>query len=798
MLISVAIGWIVAALRRTVAERNFLKQIINTIGEGIVVMNTKHDIIISNPAANLIFGKKYRGEPIEQRGAAYGLFAVDKVTPLPLEQLPFRRGLAGDPITMSEFFIRNEKVPDGKFCGSTVVPIRNTAQKVIAAVAVFRDITPNKLHEENLEQRVQQRTREVQAAYEAVVVAKQRVDTVLSNTDAILFSMNKDGIITFSEGKGLSVLGITPGERVGKSVHELNKDKPEALKLAIRALRGEKINARIKINGLWHEIHYDPIFDEQQQLNGTSGVAFNVHDQVVSEHALTESQQRLKTVLKHVPFSFWALDLERRFVFREGIGMKAIGLNSETMVGQSIYDIYKNHPHVVEAMERAYLGETFEVQTQIGDRWYNVAFAPSLDDLGKVNGISGITMDITDRKHAEDEKTNLEIRERTALEASRMKSEFLANMSHEIRTPINGVVGMAGLILETNLTPDQKDYAESIRLSGDTLLTLINDILDFSKVEARKLEIELLEFNLFHLINDAKKSLLHTAQQKNLPLLMNQLPDINYLVKGDPSRIRQVLSNLLSNAIKFTPKGNVELRAEIRDLSETDCEVRVEVRDSGIGIPEEALCRMFVAFSQADASTTRKFGGTGLGLSISKRLIELMGGEIGVKSKVDVGSTFWFTLPLKKGQPIATLPAQSTDKKAAPQALKFARVLIAEDNAINQKIAIRQLESLGIHADGVGNGNEALDALRAIPYDLVLMDCQMPELDGYETTRIIRSSVTMEFKDIPIIAMTANALSGDRQKCLDSGMNDYVSKPIKVDDLGLVISKWLRPKKSFL
>nr|WP_322652399.1 ATP-binding protein [Nostoc sp. CmiVER01]MDZ8121013.1 ATP-binding protein [Nostoc sp. CmiVER01] len=486
---------------------------------------------------------------------------------------------------------------------------------------------------------------------------------------------------------------------------------------------------------------------------------------------------------------------------------KLLQYNEIELIGQSITKVIKevkNYPLIIRDIESidTYSQDINFLVKEVESICYTkngktipVAFSSSIvkTEIEHFQGYVYILRDMTERKQAE-----------------LAKQEFLAMISHEVRTPIASVIGMASLLLYTELADEQQDFVETIYNSGNYLLKIINDFLDFSKIQSGNLELEEEPFGLRNCINEALYMLGPTAREKGLKLTFLDTPELPNTIVGDITRLRQVLINLLSNAIKFTETGSIEVSVITRKNSDinhsstvnTD-EIQFSVKDTGIGIPRDRLERLFKVFSQVDSSITRQYGGTGLGLAICKQLCELMGGKIWVESELSVGSTFYFTIAASvipeesgaKNQELFLLSARKSYPVSSYQSLNphKLRILLTEDNQVNQKIALKQLQSLGYSADVASNGKEALQLLEQIPYDLILMDCQMPVLDGLETTKEIhrwpKSSFVTGRRPV-VIAMTANAMKEDKQMCLDAGMDDYLSKPVMKEKLAAVLERW--------
>lgn len=454
--------------------------------------------------------------------------------------------------------------------------------------------------------------------------------------------------------------------------------------------------------------------------------------------------------------------------------------------------LYASEISELASSERIHFGELSETRMDGSEFESRLITSVTKGDEDTWKRISTIVEDVTERKKYE---TNLLEAKVEAEKANRAKAAFLSSMSHEIRTPMNAIIGMSHLALESNLNKKQKNYISKVSSSAKSLLGIINDILDFSKIEAEKLEMETVDFQLTDTINNMVNLVKFKADEKAVRISIEIESNVPSSLSGDPLRLQQVLINLVNNAIKFShPDKPVSLLIALKEETDHDVILNFTVRDQGIGISPEQIEKLFQPFSQADSSTTRQYGGTGLGLIISRNIIQMMGGDISVESEVNVGSVFSFSVRLGK-QSLENSAIETTnsntkeDVDKAIERLRDTIVLLVEDNEINQELVVELLSSNGILVETAYNGQEALDLLHTNKFDLVLMDCQMPVMDGYETTRQIRQQEA--FNHLPVIAMTANAMKGDREKVLSIGMNDYIAKPINPDTVFLTMDKWV-------
>ena len=578
----------------------------------------------------------------------------------------------------------------------------------------------------------------------------------------------------------------------------------------------------------WLLLKAEVIRDEAGQPCRISGAATDITERRAAENRLRSSEARFQAFMDNIPAVSYVKDAAGRYLYVNDAFDRLHHTQAGQCVGRTAEQVWpgdvgqKLHRETMETVEQGRLTEHLvSLPTEDGGTLSLTAYRFTFHDSSGELFVGCFAMDVTEQKRlgmeaqlfmeqvisgrirAEEQARQLgqqtqalRLARDEALASVRAKSDFLANMSHEIRTPMNGILGMTTLLLGTALSATQRHQARTVQQSAESLLTVINDILDFSKIEAGKMTLEAVDFDLRRVISETADLLRPRTEEKGLRLSWEMPPSFPACLRGDPSRLRQILTNLAGNAVKFTEQGGVTLQVTLLGQTDTEAMVRLTVQDTGIGIPQERLEAIFDSFTQADGSITRRYGGTGLGLAICRRLTTLMGGTIGVDSVEGHGSEFWLALTLQK----QSLQKEPLEEIALPEseAALHLRVLLAEDNVINQEVARGFLETWDCAVAVVGNGLEAIAAARAGRYDVVLMDIQMPEMDGMQATAALREAErACGGPRLPIIAMTAHNMRGDREHCLAGGMDDYVSKPIDPAALLAALRRW-GPERSAL
>jgi PAS domain S-box-containing protein len=629
---------------------------------------------------------------------------------------------------------------------------------------------------------------------------------VEQSREAILL-LDASGTVLYANPATSRVFGYTPEEARGLKVTDWVQPVDGSSVLGLLAACRRQPGQIVLIAGFYKHHGEDEVLYGEGSLVShlddpqVGGILFYFNEVSVyrqdaedwgHKHAL------LSTMLNVLPYQIYVKNTEGQFVTANDATLAARG--TRTIGGRTDFDffphdlaarLHEEEQRVIQSGQPL-VGQELLLERDGRRKWLAFTLVPVRDPDGATVGLVGLSHDVTRRRQTEEE---LRAAKEVAESASRAKSEFLTNMNHEIRTPLNGILGMTELALDTELTAEQRALLQMAKSSADALLALINAVLDLAKIEAGKLELEENAFRLRDLCADTLQSLGWPAHQKGLQMFCHVDRAVPDALVGDAGRLRQVLVNLVGNAIKFTERGEVVLNVGCdRQTAEEVC-LHAAVRDTGIGIPADKQGAIFEAFVQADSSTTRRYGGTGLGLTISARLVEMMGGRIWVESEVGKGSTFHFTACLRPGPaaPEAEPPAADLDA-AAPLPAQL-RILLAEDDAVNQAVAVGMLEKRGHQVVVARNGREALAAWEREPFDLVLMDQQMPEMDGFEATAVIRGREAGSGRHTPIIALTAHAMKGDRERCLEAGMDGYLAKPLQAQGLLRVMAEVLPPAR---
>ncbi|MEP7252714.1 MAG: PAS domain S-box protein [Ginsengibacter sp.] len=631
---------------------------------------------------------------------------------------------------------------------------------------------------------------------------------LIENSGVVMYTTSIDGCITFSSSKAFNLTGYTMEELTGMHFTNLIADDwLEEVKGKYRRQAENNIEETF-VEFCIRTKHGDTKWVEQSAIlvyEDGMPVGFQCIVKDISEKKkmeevlrkyemeLVQNQKRLQSVLDNATSFIFIKDLEGKYLVINKQFKETFNVTDDQVIGKTVFNFTED--------ERAkrFTGKTSEVlrsgkhvefeeiiEMEDGKHHFLITKFPLLDSQNQIYGLSGIGTDITERVRYEEQLIQAK---KIAEDAKKLQEQFLANMSHEIRTPMNGIQGMTDLLLETKLNDEQIDFTKTIKRSSDNLLVIINDILDFSKIQAGKLTIEKIDFKLSEVVENINAIFRHRLQEKKLDFRFEIDKNVPFVLNGDPYRLNQILVNLIGNAIKFTHEGGVNVKVTTEKQSRDEAVFNFSITDTGIGIPPDKISQIFESFTQASIETSRKYGGTGLGLAITRQLLELQGGSIYVESKINVGTSFKFTIPYHCSQSANPEVFASSELKDYASLLKGKRFLVAEDNEVNQKVIRHVLRKAGGELDIANNGAEAVKYLQQNPvYDLIIMDLQMPEMDGYEATSFIRKEMKLS---IPIIAMTASALKGEKDKCLDIGMNEYMSKPFDVTFLYKRISQLL-------
>ena len=813
-----------------------LSSILNTMAEGVVVQDETGIIISCNPSAERILALS-QDQILGRASVDLRWQAIrENGQPFPGEEHPAMVSLStGRPCLNVTMGVR---LPEGsiRWININSKPIfKSGSQRVASVVTSFSDIT----------ERVQSETRQRELTAElSSTLSLQKA--ILQSANYAIVSTDTEGLVMTFNATAERWMGYAAEEVVGRATPALWHDAGEVTRragelsqeLGIPVEPGfEAFVAKTRLgrieegewtihrkDGSWYValLSVSALTDETGKIRGFLGILTDITERKLDEDALQTSLDQLCAISERLALAtragnvgIWDWNvLENRLTWDDQMyALYGISVNAFS----GAYEAWQAGLHPADKVR----GDA-EIQMALrGEKEFNTEFRVVWPDgsihniraqaistrnaEGQIVQMIGTNWDITAQKNVE---RNLEMAiaqarsmAQQAEVANLAKSEFLANMSHEIRTPMNGVLGMLALLHDTPLTTEQDHFLRVARTSSESLLQLVNDILDFSKIEAGKMKLEKVDFSLRRQVEDVMAIMSLKAQEKKLELTSSVAPEVPLLVCGDPMRVRQIFTNLIGNAIKFTAQGGISAHVSVVNSGiPNTLQLHFSIRDTGIGIPTEKVSRLFNKFSQVDASTTRLYGGTGLGLAICKQLVEAMGGEIGVRSQFGKGSEFWYTLRLAQSsrqivvKTSATSPRHLETLNQWDQNIENIRILVVEDNFTNQQVALGVLKKLGLKADVAENGKKALQAAIATRYDLILMDVQMPVMDGFEATRKIRDPQSgCKNPNLPIVAMTARAMPEDREECTSAGMDDYLTKPIELPALVATLKKWLKP-----